>query len=127
MNTKTFVLLMAAALIAAFFLEFRKEGGSGLDIVKAANGNWKMYFFAVPALCGVMLLIGALQNGRYPISYGLWTWLPLLAVLMVLFILPAIDGVEVKNLFKGFGKSFGIGLWITIVASLLLAFYRPRR
>jgi hypothetical protein len=29
------------------------------------------------------------------------------------------------DVFKNFGKGFGIGLWVTLVSSLVLAIYNP--
>ena len=39
---------------------------------------------------------------------------------------PLINGVAIGDVFKGLGKGFGIGLWIAVAASVVLAFYQPK-
>ena len=128
MDRKTLTIILAVALIACFFLpiiSFGGRGASGLDIIQARGGDWQKYIYLVFPICGLLLLLGAL-NGHYVISRSLLTWLPFLAVLFILFLGPLINGVKFEYLFKGFGRGFGAGLWIAIVSSVVLAFYNPR-
>jgi hypothetical protein len=124
MDRKTLTIVLAVALIASFFLPMAKIGGSMLDVVQAKGGDWKKYLLLVYPICGILLLIGAL-NGNYVLSRSLLTWLPFLTFLLMHFILPLVDGVKVDMLFQQF-KGFGIGLWLAFVSSLVLAFYNPR-
>ena len=43
-----------------------------------------------------------------------------------MIVAPLIKGAEIGDVFKGLGKGFGIGLWIAVAASLVLALYRPK-
>jgi hypothetical protein len=127
MDRKTLTIVLAVALIAGFFLPFSSIFGktSGFDIVKAGN-SWENYLFLVFPICGVLLLVGAMNSGNYPGGRGLWTWLPLLTLLFILIIYPVIRGTDIGMVFKALGKGYGTGLWIWLVSSLVLAFYNPR-
>ena len=64
--------------------------------------------------------------GNYILSRGLLCWLPLLALIFTIIISPLIDGAAFGDVFKNIGKGYGIGMWLTLAASLLLAFYNPK-
>jgi len=124
MDKKTLTIVLAVALIGCFFLPYLKfmgMGASGYDTVFAKGGDWEKYILLLIPVSGVMLLIGALNGGNYIGGRGIWTWLPLLAVLYII-IRPVIDGADIGSMIK----VFGIGLWITLAASLVLAFYNPK-
>lgn len=128
MDRKTLTIVLAIALIASFFLpiiSFGGRGASGLDFVTAKGGDWQKYLYLIFPICGLLLLLGAL-NGNYVIPRSLLTWLPFLTVLFILFLGPLINGAKFDSLFKGFGRGFGAGLWLAIVSSVVLAFYNPR-
>jgi len=128
MDKKMFTIILAVVLIACFFLSWTSGiTVSGLDIVKAPGGNWEKYIPALIPLSGLMLLIGALNKGNYPGGRGIWAWLPLLTLLFWMIGIPMIHGMAIGDVFKSIGKGYGIGLWVTIVASVVLAFYNPRR
>jgi hypothetical protein len=130
MDKKMLTIILAVVLIGCFFLPYWSGMGmsvSGLDSVTGQGGNWQKYIFLLIPLSGVMLLIGALNNGNYPGGRAIWTWLPLLTVLYVLIVKPLIDGAAIGDIFKMIGKGYGIGWWITIAASLVLALYNPKK
>ena len=122
MDRKTFTIVISIALIVGFFLPLGKAGGSAFDIVKA-GGGWENYLWALIPLSGLLLLLGELNN-RYATGRGFLTWLPLLTILVILILVPLINKVKLD--FGGMFKSFGIGMWVMLIASLLLAFYNPR-
>lgn len=132
MDKKTLTLVLAVALIGSFFLAYL-GGASGFDIVKSSDtgmGNnvqviILQYIWILFPLSGIMLLIGAV-SGNYIINRGLWAWLPMLALLTVLIVLPLINGKNLFTAIKDLINLFGIGLWIAIAASLVLAFYNPK-
>ncbi len=125
MDKRMLTIILAIALIAAFFLDW--GGGSGLDAVQSKYGDWQKYIPILIPLSGVLLLIGAMNNGNYPLGRNTLAWLPLLTVLFILFIGPLIRGADFGALFKSLGKGWGIGWWITVVVSLVLALYNPRK
>ena len=128
MDRKTFTILLAVVLIACFFLPYYSGFVgkiSGLDIVKGP-GDWEKYVLVLIPLAGALLLIGAMNNGNYPGGRGFLSWLPLLAVIFWIICMPLINGAKIGDVFKGIGKGYGVGLWITIVTSFILAFYNPR-
>jgi hypothetical protein len=129
MNKKTWTIIMAVVLIASFFLPLNLHGSrSAFDLVKSPGSPTgfvnilEKYIWILIPLSALMLLIGALNRGNYPGGRGLWVVLPLLAVLYVILKPVLVDHV-------GFGtiiKACGVGMWVMIAGSLLLAFYNPR-
>lgn len=128
MDRKTLTIVLGVALIACFFLPFYNFGGSGasgLDIVTSKSDDWQKYLLLIFPVCGVLLLVGELNN-NYIVARSFLTWLPFLTVLFIIFINPLLKGVKIDYIFKGIGKGYGAGMWIAIVSSLILAFYNPR-
>lgn len=129
MDRKIFTIVLAIVLIGCFFLPYFSLFGmgiSGFDMVKAPGGGWQKYVMLLIPLSGILLLIGAVNNENYPLGRNLLCWLPLLALIFMMIISPLIDGVAFGDIFSALGKGYGLGLWITIAASLVLAFYNPR-
>jgi hypothetical protein len=130
MDRKMLTIILALVLIAGFFLPMLSYGGasaSAFDMVKGPGGDWKKYIILLVPLSGVLLLIGALNNENYFLGRGLLTILPLLTILFLLFIDPLISGAKFDQILKGLGKGYGIGMWLMIGGSLVLALYQPRR
>ena len=132
MNRKVLTIVLAVLLIVSFFLPLCSHTNtSPFDIVQGPSygneieGYLLKYGWLLIPISGLMLLIGALNNGNYFLGRGLWTILPLLA-LLYLIIRPVTlmgDGFDFGGLIKG----LGIGTWVALVASLVLALYQPRR
>jgi hypothetical protein len=124
MDKKMLTIILAVVLIGCFFLaywSFMGHGISGYDSVFSGGGNWEKYIILLVPVSGVLLLIGALNNGNYIGGRTLWTWLPLLTIVYYL-VRMVIEGAPIGDLFK----VIGIGLWISLAASLVLAFYNPK-
>ena len=132
MDRKVLTIVLGLALLVGFFLpylNFMGRTASGLDIVKNAGDAADPvigYIWLVFPISGLMLLIGAL-TGNYPGGRSLWFWLSFLAILFILIIYPLTKGMEFGEVFESFGRGMGVGLWITIVASLVGILYNPRR
>ena len=134
MNRKTLTIVLALVLIASFFLPMGAGGKtSAFDLVKGPSlGNsttalLMKYLWLVMPVSGLILLIGALNNGNYFLGKGLWSILPLLTLLFLLIGIPLIEGAAIGDIFKVIFKLYGIGVWLALAASLVLAFYNPRR
>lgn len=131
MDRKMLTIILAVLLIAGFFLPYfsyaGRGGASGLDFITAKGGDWQKYLFLLFPLSGLLLLIGALNNENYMLSRGLLCLIPLLTLLYMIFINPLIEGAKFDLILKSIGKNYGIGFWLTIGASLVLAFYQPRK
>ena len=118
MDRKTLIIILALALIVGFFLPYLSNA-SGFDLVKARGGDWKKYLLLLIPLSGLVLLLGALSPRIA--TRSIWKWLPLLTVIFFIFLIPLIEGAPVN-----LGRGYGVGLWITIIAALILALYQPR-
>jgi hypothetical protein len=128
MDRKTLTIILAVILIGCFFLDYSKGGGSGYEYVfntPGGKGVWEKYVWLLIPISGVMLLIGALNNSNYMLGRSLWSWLPLLTILF--FLIRAYMRANDFSAVTATVKNFGIGLWITAVAAIILAFYNPRR
>lgn len=125
MDKKMLTIILAIVLIGCFFLAYMGPA-SGLDLVKIDMFGWERFVLLLIPLSGVLLLIGALNNGNYPLGRNLLCWLPILAILFWVIGYPLIEGASIGDIFKNLFKTIGIGLWITLAASLVLAFYNPK-
>ena len=126
MDRKTFTIVLAVILIGCFFLPYVSYMGrsvSAFDIMKAPGGDWQKYIGLLIPISGLLLLVGALNNENYPLGRNLLCWVPLLTVIYILVIEPVlINKASIGDVFK----ITGVGLWITLAASLVLAFYNPK-
>ncbi|MBS1759536.1 MAG: hypothetical protein JST23_05360 [Bacteroidetes bacterium] len=93
----------------------------------ATKGNsWEGYVLFLIPLSGLMLLIGGLNNGNYPLGRSLWTILPLLGILFMIIGEPIIQGQGISDVFSALGKGYGIGLWLSIIAAIAALAYTPK-
>lgn len=132
MDRKILSIILGIALIVSFFLPMFSGvlNFSAFEMVKAPSGGgldfemtiYKYVWVLVP-LSGVMLIVGALNNNQYILGRGLWAILPLLAVLYYI-IRPL---MESNSNIGDMVKRFGIGMWLAVAASLILAFYWPKQ
>jgi len=130
MNRKIVTIVLAVALIAGFFLPLNQvSSASAFDVVKAPSYGMTdiqfllaKYLWILIPLSGVILLIGALNNGNYFLGRGIWTLLPLLAILYII-LKPIIDGYKIGDMIKG----FGVGMIVMTVFSLILAVFHPKK
>lgn len=132
MNRKILTIVLAVLLIASFFLPLGSHTSTTpFDLVQAPSGESNLegylikYGWLLIPVSGLILLIGALNNGNYFLGRGIWAFLPLIA-LLYLFIRPLmLLGADID--FGGLVKGLGVGTWIALVASLVLAVYWPKK
>lgn len=129
MNRKMLTIILAVILIASFFLPLTSAGsGSAFDVVKGPSYGSDIeimlmkYLWILIPVSGLILLIGALNNEQYAFGRAIWTLLPLLVVLYII-VRPIINGAKIGDMVKG----FGIGFWVMLGASLILAIYHPKK
>lgn len=122
-------IILGAILLIGFFLPYFSFFGmnvSGLKMATAEGGDWKQYLLFLIPLSGLMLLVGGVNNGNYPLGRGLWTALPLLTILFLFIGAPVIDGQSIGDVFKALGKGYGIGMWLSIAAAVAAIAYNPK-
>ena len=129
MNRKMLTIILAVVLIASFFLPLFSAGSeSAFDLVQAKSYGSEMeillrkYLWLLIPISGLILLIGALNNGQYAGGRALWAILPLLVVIYMI-VKPLMDGVKVDSMVK----EFGVGFWLMIVGAIVLAVYHPKK
>lgn len=132
MNRKILTIILAVILIASFFLPIGTHASTTpFDIVKGPSyGNeieamlFKYAWILIP-LSGLMLLIGAVNNESYFLGRGIWAFLPLITILYLLVRPITLMGgrFDIMDMIKG----FGVGTWMALVGSLVLAFVWPKR
>lgn len=129
MNRRYLTIVMAVALLAAFFLPLLNIEGfkpSAFDIVKApgkSNDVLMKYIWVLIPLSGIILLVGAMNNEQYFLGRGIWAWLPFATIVFVLIRLYVkSQEMGAKVSVSEFAKGFAVGFWIMFAASLILAF-----
>lgn len=131
MDKKVFTVILSLALIVSFFLPLFGSGSTGISAYKivfgitssvgSASSAVRFLWLLLP-IVGLIILIGAL--GTWPSSYsGSVSWIPIAVI--VFFIVRTFFVVKITP--GEYLRSLGIGYWIALVASVLLAFGRPSR
>jgi len=129
MTKKTFTVIMAIALLGAFFLPYGKDKSgsfhSGLDLVLHGGSSLRFILLAFP-VSALVLLAGAFERGKY--QKGLFHWLPFIAIVAVGFLAskmeltPAYQDSTIASSFLKGVQGSAIGMWITAAVAILLLF-----
>jgi hypothetical protein len=138
MDRKTITIVLALALIGCFFLPYLQYGpvtASGFDLLTAPviSGGEKVllimkYIWIMIPVAGIMLFIGALNNGNYFLGRSIWAFLPLLTLFFVVAIIfRDAKKTGASTLISDLTANMGTGFWITLGISLVLALYWPKR
>ncbi len=133
-NNKSIIIIIAVILIAAFFMPWLKYFAnlSAWDMVLGEASQYIDTAFKYIALlipiAGVMIIYAAaFNNENYPISKSILFNLPILT----LVIIGIVIGEKVSNNggrmnssdFDNLIQIFGIGFWLTLIASILLPMF----
>jgi hypothetical protein len=127
MDRKMLTIILAILLIAGFFLPylssgpFNTSGISGFDFIKG-GGKADKYLLLLSPIAGLLLLVGAANNGNYTPSRGVLVLLALVGVLYLL-IRSLIEGADLGQLFK----MLGLGYWLSLAAALLLTLSNSKK
>jgi len=127
MSKKTIATILCIVLIIAFFLPYLSNGSlsySGLKVmfgdkeVEGISKGGKALLLSL--LIPVGALLALLQGFSSSSSLGIVRWMPLIGVayLLVMLYIQASGEISIGE-FIGY---FGYGLWITIVAAIILPF-----
>ena len=128
MDKKMLTIIGGILLIVCFFLPYISGfvgNVSGYDMVFGKMNpekNWEMYLWVLIPFSGLMLVLGALNNGKYILGRALFCWLPLLTIIYEIVRAKMESGGEFMDMIK----TWGYGLWVSLVISLILIFYNPR-
>jgi len=127
MSKKSITIILCIALIAAFFLPYLSNGSlsySGLKVmlgdkeVEGISKGGKALFLSLLIPVGALLtLFQGLSNNS---SFGIVRWMPLIGAgyLLVMLYIQGSGEISIGE-FIGY---FSYGLWITIVAAIILPF-----
>ena len=127
-NRRIVTIILALALIGFIFLPYVYDK-SGFEIVTntsiVASGiqmmAMKYIWLAIP-LSGLILFIGAVNNGKYLLSRTIWALLPLITLLAVFGRTLTESRGEGAPATSELISMFGFGFWATAGVSLVLAF-----
>ena len=127
-NKNTLRILLALAILIAFFLPWFKGGGSGLDIVMAKNAYdsstttqiVRYSFLLIPFFALIVLIRSVSKQG----SGFLVRLLPFLvtALLTALFIIGVKNQGGGNEELRGWFQMLDYGFFINVVASFILIF-----
>lgn len=135
MDKKTLSIILGVAIIGAFFLPYFSFAGifklSAFDLVSGkemmegsrnSGGSAERFVLLVGPLAGVLLLIGALNNGNYILGRPVLGILGLIGSLyLVVRILIEGEGNGIEYIFK----LMGLGFWLGLIASIVVLVYNP--
>lgn len=130
MNRKNLTVILSLALIVSFFLPYTGIGiynHSGYDHVfneRVTDSSLRKYLWLIVPFSGLMLFIGAVNNERYPISRGLLTWLSLFILIYFLYRMVYVEATFKLSVIP---QKMRYGYWISLIATLLLIFYKSRK
>lgn len=135
MNKGSLTAILAIAIIIAFFLpylSFMGESASGMNIVFGKSGfvgltktGSGLFVSLLVPLGGLFILIGKGTGDSFSTS-GIVYWMPLLGVLYLLVMLYMRGNTGGSITVGEFVEFFGYGLWITIVAAVILPFTKTK-
>ena len=141
MNKKNLNIVLAAALIAAFFLPYLSIPGftelSGFNVVfgKAgmtgiAKGGKFLFISLLIPLGAIIVLFDSLgSSSSSTAGYGYWmpiAGIVILSVLMFLGMSQGASSVGGSLSVGSFVEVLGYGYWITLAASIILLFNKGR-
>lgn len=132
-NNKAVIITLAAILVAAFFMPWVKffVSLSAWDMLFGEAGQYidtgfKYIAILIPISGAVIVYGEAANNENYPINKGLLFKIPIITfvVLIVAIVSKINDGggrLRSSDL-ENITKVFGIGFWLTLIASVILPF-----
>lgn len=134
-SNKSFVVIVAAVLVAAFFMPWIKffVGISAWDMIfgdvgKFIDTGFKYLALLIP-IAGALIIYGAaFNNENYPLQKRLLFAIPILTLAIIILTLATkISGSGGRRgsdlaemMEEGLFKVLGIGFWLTLIASIIL-------
>jgi hypothetical protein len=130
MDRKTSTALIAIVLFGSFFMPFftwQSFELNGFNFILSDHTPAYKYFLSVIPVLALVRILGALMSEHLVYVRKLLSWIPLIT-LVVIFIAIYINGNTGGNVFEdgGIFRNTGMGFWLALSLSLLLAFDRPR-
>ncbi len=136
-NNKTKIIIVAAILLAAFFMPWISffASMSAWDMVfgtlgQAVDSPARFLLLLIP-IAGILIIYSeAFNKGRYQIPKSVLYFIPILTlIIMAILVYSKMGGGG-----SGMGDSnpeqilkvFGIGFWLTLIGSIVLPFLRNK-
>lgn len=135
-NSKSIIIAAGAVLVAAFFMPWVNTffALSAWDIffrdISRSFDATLRFGAAIIPITGILVIYGAaFNNERYVLPKKLLFLLPVITLIMIAI---AIGSKFSQEEIRGFDtiiliRLFGIGFWLTLVASIILPFTNSRR
>lgn len=136
-NNKSVIITLSAILVAAFFMPWVKffVSLSAWDMLFGEAGRYidtgfKYIAILIPIAGAIIIYGAAFNNENYPIAKGLLFRLPIITlVILIIAIISKIGdtgGRFRSSDLENITKIFGIGFWLTLVASIILPFLQSK-
>lgn len=127
-NRRPISLILSAGLIICFFLPYYGNvwlGATGYSMVfnhKTVTGSWERYIWLLIPVSAILLIIGTVNKETYIINRRFLSLLPLLTLIFIcIWLRTGSRSYEILI------RWLGYGFWISLAASLLLAFYNSKK
>lgn len=138
-NNKAVTIVASAVILAAFFMPWISIFGASInawsilfgDVGKLVDTPFKFVALLIPFSAAMIIYGAAFNEEKYPLTKQILFLLPILTLIVIALVIGAKIGdsggslrsSDLENLFK----IFGIGFWLTLIASIVLPFLNQQQ
>lgn len=136
-NNKSVIITLAAILVAAFFMPWIKffVSLSAWDMLFGDAGRYidtafKYIALLIPIAGGIIIYGAAFNKENYPVDKKLLFVIPIITIallIIAIYFKLGDNGGRIRNSdLKEIFQIFGIGIWLTLISSIILPFLQKK-